>query len=90
MLIHVVGDIGRAGASLSVTCLNCGHKAYVKARLLVARYGYGWPLERLQSRFRCSSCKGQNVRLGLALPELATPKLQRMQWFGSLYENLDD
>ena len=90
MLIHCVGDIIRAKASLQVTCLNCQNNAFIKGRFLMARYGYGMPLESLKEKFRCSRCHRSNVRFGIAPADLGETKLRAMTWFGGVYQKLED
>jgi DNA-directed RNA polymerase subunit RPC12/RpoP len=90
MLIKRILDVTRAGASLQVTCTNCGHEVFIKARFLAARYGAAYLLEQLQPRFRCTRCQGRNVRFGLSVPELAERKLRPIQWFGGVYEKYED
>ncbi len=86
--IRTVYDLMRMRSSLSVTCRNCDHRAFLSARFLKARLG---PHARLAGApFKCSVCQNANVCLTIAPDELSEKTLDPRMHFAGVYAKFEN
>jgi len=86
--MRTVADFISARAALRVTCRNCGHEHYFKARFLKARLGFTGNV--FDAPFSCSRCKGTTVSLAAAAEPAAERPVGRMAYFDGVYSKHED
>lgn len=61
-----LGDLAQRRQRVTATCVQCHHVAHLEPSPLIAKLGYDFMVEKLPTKFRCSTCGSQRVDITLS------------------------